>query len=227
MYAGALLLAALALATAPAAPARGQGVLEHLNIDRLRLEAVGGGFGTTKPARMIGTRLYELHADYGEISPHWRVIFTATYWGSRYTDAVVREFLDTLRSVITDPSGDDTIRAGPITVSDVEVGGDLRWSPAAAHAALQPWLGGGLAGHVVNAEGRLIKGTFVEHALDNIAVGVGAGAGLDLAIASHLIVGLQARYDLLSGGRFGSLRATGTWRFDTSPNDAPAPGSGQ
>lgn len=217
---------ALLLLTLLAVPARGQDVLRRFDLDRLRLEALGGGIGTVKPARMVGTKLYELHAEYGEIVPHWRVIFTATYWGSRYTDEVMRQFLDTLQSVIVDPSGDDTVKAGPITVSDIEVGGDLRWTPGSASAALRPWLGGGVAGHVVNAEGKLIKGTFVEHALDNIAIGVGGGAGLDLAITPHLILGLQARYDLLSGGRFGSLRATGTWRFDTSSLESRATGGG-
>jgi hypothetical protein len=51
----------------------------------------------------------------------------------------------------------------------------------------------------------------VERALDNITAGVTTSLGVDLVLIRQLSIGMQARYDLLSGARFGSLRAVGTY----------------
>jgi outer membrane protein W len=82
-----------------------------------------------------------------------------------------------------------------------------------ARGWLRPYLGGGIAAHVVNAEGRAISGTFVERALDNITAGVLGTAGVDAVVFQHVSLGMQARYDLLSGTRFGSLRLVGSYIF--------------
>jgi hypothetical protein len=215
---GALTLAALGAPAAAAAqqvPPEPQGSLfERLYLDRLRLSALGVSAGAVKPTQMVATEAYALNADYGEIVPHWRVVFSATYWRSRLNDEAVQRYADTLRTVIVDPSGDDTLDLGRITVQDIALAADLRWFPRrAAGTVLRPYAGGGFAAHVVNAEGQAIAGTFVERALDNITAGVGATAGLDVAFFNRISVGMQARYDLLSGARFGSVRLVGNYLF--------------
>ena len=131
----------------------------------------------------------------------------------------MRTFSDSLSKVIIDPSGDDTLDVGRITVSDIALGAEVRWTPL-QQAFLRPYLGGGLATHVINAEGRAINGTFVERALDYITFGVAGVAGVEVSLVRNFAVGAQARYDFLSGVRFPSLRASATYHFDPSPRQA-------
>ena len=225
---------AACLALGGAAPLQGQGpvrvdtivetpsLFERLNLDKLRLSALGTSVGRVKPSQTEATQAYGVHADYGRVAERWNIVFSVTYWGSRYEQETLRRFRDTLSNVIVDSTGDYRIELGEITISDIALGTELRWAPRrAASTVLRPYLGGGLAAHVVNAEGRAISGTFVERALDNITAGVIGVAGVDAVFFSHLSFGMQARYDLLSGSRFGALRVVATYVFDPLP---PAPG---
>ena len=63
--------------------------LERLGLDRLRLTGVGATYGVVKPSTIVGTNTLGVHADYGAIAPRWRLVFGATYWRSRYSDAAV------------------------------------------------------------------------------------------------------------------------------------------
>lgn len=203
----------------PAAAGAQGSLFERLNLDKLQLTALGGSAGATKPSQLEATELYSLHSDYGEIVPRWRVVFSVTYWRSRYKDDVVQRFVDSLRLVIIDPSGDDLVRATEVTVADIVVGGGIQWSPLTT-ALLRPYLGAGINAHVINAEGRLIDGTFVERALDNITAGVSGSAGTHIFLVRQLSLDLQARYDLVTGTRFSSLRVGGSYHFGP-PRVAP------
>jgi len=200
---------------------------ERLGLDRLGLAAVGVAVGSASPAQVEPTRLFGLHADYGALAQRWRVTFVASYWGSRYTDETTQRFADSLRAQIVDPSGDDTLRVGKISVSDITLGGDVRWFPLAGRSTFfRPYAGVGLAVHVINAEGRFIAGTLMERALDDIATGTVTLAGVDAVLVRRLSLGAQLRYDLVSGARFASLRAGATYHFDAQstrrgPREAP------
>ena len=197
--------------------ARAQGLFERLNLDKLKLTAMGGSYGAIQPSQMEATQAYSLHADYGEIAERWRVVFTVTYWGSHYRDNIVRGFADSLGLSVDDPEGNAEVIYSGVAVSDIAVGGDVRWMSPIRFVRLKPYLGGNLSVHVLNAEGKLINGTFMEQALDNIATGIAGIAGIDIVVFSHLSVGAQARYDLLSGIRYSSLRLAGTYLFDRAP----------
>lgn len=191
-------------------------LFERLYLDRLRLSALHVSAGAVKPTQMNATQAYAVSADYGEIVPQLRVVFTATFWQSRLNDETVRRFRERIEGVIVSPAGDSaaTVDVGRISVQDIAVGGDLRWYPRrSASTMLRPYVGGGAAAHVVNAEGRAINDTFVERALDNITAGLAASVGLDVVFFSRVSLGMQARYDLLSGARFGSLRLGGGYLF--------------
>lgn len=208
------LLLALALPRVQGAQAT-PGLFERLNLDKLRLTAFGASLGPVIPTGTEPTTLYSLQADYGEVSPRWRVVFTATYWQSRYTAERVERLEQRLRESIVDSTQRARFSIGTIRVSDIAVGADLRWTPGTG--SLRPYLGGGILAHVVNAEGKAIQGTIVENALDNIALGFAAVTGADVSLARHIAVGLQARYDLTSGVRYGSLRGVLTYHFDIAP----------
>lgn len=205
-----LLLATL-LPAAAGAQASGS-LFERLNLDKLRLSALGGGAGAMKPSQMLPTQAYALHSDYGEIVPSWRVVFHVTYWESRYTDRAVERFAAQFRTAVVDPSADDTLRRAQIKVSDIAVTADLRYSPWQSQT-IRTYIGAGTGIHVLNGEGRYISQTFIENSLDNMAVGVLALGGADVALLQRFSFGLQARFDLLSGMSYASFRVLGSYHF--------------
>lgn len=195
-------------------------LFERLNLDKLRLSALGGGAGAMRPSQMLATQAYQLHSDYGEIVPSWRVVFHATYWESRYTDKAVQRFAAQFRTQVIDPAADDTLREAQIKVSDIAVTADLRYSPWQS-TVLRTYVGAGTGVHVLNGEGRYISQTFIENSLDNIAVGVLAVAGADVALLSRFSFGAQARFDLLSGISYASFRVVGSYHFRDDPGAKP------
>lgn len=206
-------LLVLTLLGASHATAQDASVLERLGLDRLRLSGLGASYGFVKPSQIEDTEVIGVQADYGEVAPHWRVVFGVSYWGSRYTDAVVRRFADSLLAAVDDPTGDATVELGRVRASAIALTAEGHWSPRRGRPYLRPYLGGGFGAYAMNAEGRAISGTFLEDALDNVSAGVAAMAGADLFLAPNLSLGMQARYDLLSGGRFATLRASLSYIF--------------
>ena len=219
-----LLLGALvAPGVSVARPARAQeqgSWLERLGVDKLRFTALGAQVGRVNPYGIEPTTSYSLQVDYGELTPAWRIFFNATYWGSRFRDRNVRAYADSLRNTISDPTGDAQVVLGDVTVSDIVLGADARRTFLRG-AWFRPYVGGGLATHVVNADGRLIDGTFVERATDVIAVGVAGTVGLNVRVLRHVALDAQARYDFLSLARFASLRVGASYYFDNPRPRAP------
>jgi hypothetical protein len=186
---------------------------ERLGIDKLRFTALGAQVGRVNPQGIEPATAYSIQVDYGEITPGWRIVFGATYWGSRFRGRNVRAYADSLRNAISDPTGDAVVVLGDITVSDIALGADARRTFLRS-AWLRPYLGGGIATHIVNADGRLIDGTFVERATDIIAVGVAGTAGVTARVLRHIALDAHARYDFLSLARFCSLRVGASYYFD-------------
>jgi hypothetical protein len=189
-----------------------------LGLDRLRLRTVGVSLGSAWPGQALPTRLYSLHADYGEIYPGVRVIFVSSYWATRYTDAEVAQLARAVEQAV-EPTRTDTVQLGRIHVSDLSAGTDVRWEPGLARRAHQllrivrPWVGGGVAVHFVNVEGPPVSGTFVERALDAASIGLGGALGLDLSPLPNVQLTAQARYDFVGTVRYGSLRAGASFVF--------------
>jgi hypothetical protein len=186
-------------------------VLRRLNFDRLQLSALGASAGPIRVSQVNPTTIYGVGADYGEIAPEWRVVFGVSYWESRYTNDVVQTFVDSLNSDIG-ATGANRLEPSPISLYDVTFGMEFRWMPSYS-GEVKPFLGIGFAGHVINAEGKLIDGTFIERALDNIAAGVIASAGGQLRLFRHFGIEGSVRADLLSGFRSLQARAGGNYFF--------------
>jgi len=196
--------------------AEAQSLFERLNLDRLRLTALGATAGPVRPSRAENAQSFGVYADYGYIARSWRVVFSANYWGSRFRDEFVDTFEQRLREQVVDPSGDDTLDLGHINVSDIALEVDMRYTPRPT-AALRPYAGGGLGAHIINAESPFINDTFVESALDNISAGFAAFAGVDTAPIGRISLGLQARLNLLSNLRYWSGRVLVTYFFGNQP----------
>ncbi len=207
---GTLSLALLALC-APVPRAGAQSIFQRLDLDKLRLEGVGIAAGPVSPSSIVSAPSYGVQADYGEIAPHFRIGFSGSYWSSRFDDKTVRKFITQLEKSLSDPT--DSITFDRVSISTISIEADFRWLPARPHAIVQPYIGGGLGLHIVNAESKLIANTFVESALDNIGAGLSAIAGLDILPTRRVSVGVEARYTMLGTIRFGTVRAGAMFHF--------------
>jgi opacity protein-like surface antigen len=205
------LCAILGIFVASAASARAQNIFQRLDLDKLRLEGVGVVAGPVSPSTIVSTPSYGVQADYGEITPHLRVGFSGSFWSSRFTDKTVNQFIKQLELSLSNPG--DSIRFDRVKVSTISLEADLRYTPTNVHAAVQPYIGGGLGLHIVNAESKLIEGTFVESALDNIGAGISAITGVAFLPTHRISVGIEARYTVLGTLRFGTVRAGGMFHF--------------
>ncbi len=199
-----------------AGPARAQTLFERFGLDRLRLTSIGVEAGPVAPARTERTISYAIHADYGEIAPNWRIVFTTTYWGTRFTDKTVRQLEQQLGAALGNPS--DSLRIGRVQVSDIALESDVRWTPIRT-GIWRPFFGGGIGPHVINAENKYINNTVIETALDQIALGFSAVAGANVVPSDRFSIGVQARYTLLSTVRFATVRAFASYSF--SRNSTP------
>ena len=206
----AALALAAALLCASGRPANAQAIFNWFNLDRLQIVSLGAAVGRVQPSQLEATNLYALEADYGEIAPSWRIVFGASYWESRFRDKIIQAFVDSLQKSVSDPNAH--VVASPVRLYDVTFGADARYVPTYS-GEIKPFFGFGVAAHVINAEGKLIKGTFVERALDDIAAGLYLTAGFSFRIVRHLGVEAGVRGDLLSGFRSTQIRAGGTYYF--------------
>jgi len=185
---------------------------EGFALDKLEIASLGAAIGRILPSQVEPTTLYAVQADYGDIAPGWHIVFGTSYWESRFRDAIVQDFVDSLKKSLVDPTGRATIAASRVTLYDVTFGTELRYSPVYS-GEIKPFIGAGLAAHVINAEGKLIKGTFVERSLDDIAAGLFITGGISFKLLKHIGVEGTLRGDLLSGFRSVQARAGGTYYF--------------
>jgi hypothetical protein len=205
--------AVLVLCTAAARIGRAQdAVIDRLPLDKLQLVSLGAGAGPIFPSQVEATNVYFMSSDYGEITPNWHVIFGVNYWESRYRDAVVAAFVDTLTKSLNDPTGQAKIVASRISLYDVAFNVEARYMRNSS-ADLKPFWGVGLSANVINADGDLINGTFVERALDTISPGIFVDAGFALKVFKHFGIEASGRADLLSGFRSTQFRGGATYFF--------------
>jgi hypothetical protein len=207
--AGLSFAAALLVVSANQAAAQ-EKVLNWLNLDRLQIVSLGAAIGRVQPSQLEPATIYALQADYGEIAPAWRVTFGASYWESRFRDKVIQAFVDSLQKSLSDPT--TRVVASPVSLYDVTFSADTRYTVQYS-GEIKPFAGVGIAAHVINAEGKLIKGTFVERALDDIAAGIYVTTGFTLRLVRHFGVEGSVRGDLLSGFRSTQVRAGATYYF--------------
>jgi hypothetical protein len=203
-------------------------IIRTLGLDRLQITSLGAAYGLIAPSQVKSTHLYAVQADYGNISPTWRVVVGASFWSSRFDDDVVQTFVDSLHKSLTNASAH--VVASQVRVYDVAFSGDVRFTPDYS-GDIKPFIGVGLAAHVINAEGPLIDGTFVERALDDIAAGFYVTGGAAVRLVPHFGIEAAARADLLSGFRSIQVRAGAAYYFGhirgrTTPSgDGPASSS--
>jgi hypothetical protein len=148
---------------------------------------------------VVPTTVFVLGSDYGEISPAWRVMFRTSYWESRFQDKVVQAFADSLRKNLTDPNA-TTVKPSQVKLYDVAFAVGAR-RILVPRADASPFFSVGAAAHVINAEGPLINGTFVERSLDAITAGLFSEVGVRGRLMKRILIEGSVRGDMLSGFR--------------------------
>ena len=66
--------------------------------------------GSIAPSQVDQTTVFGLSADYGQLSPTWRLQFRITYWESKFKQSVIDQFADTLQRNLVDPSATGVLR---------------------------------------------------------------------------------------------------------------------
>jgi hypothetical protein len=193
--------------TTPQPKPKRESLAQYLDLDKLRLDGLEAAGGIAMPNQVQTAGIYSVEADYGELVPHWRLFFGAAVWSSHFSDAAVRNLINTIYSnSVTRPNPADTLRYRQISIADVILNIDARYSPLRAQSFLRPYLSLGVAVNVQDASGAAIRGTIIQKQLDGLSPGLAAAGGLEVRLARWLIADGQARYDVLSGDRFASFR---------------------
>jgi len=208
------------IAVLPRAVSAQESFIQRLGLDKLQIVSLGLSAGRILPSQVDATMVYAISADYGEIAPNWRVVFTSSYWSSKYRDKVVLAFVDSLNKQLV-PSGAAHVAPSKITLYDVTIGADVRYMPKYS-GELKPFFGLGVAGHVINAEGKLIQGTFVERSLDDIAAGLYVTTGVSFRLVQNIGFEGSVRGDMLSGFRSTQARVGATYFFGRMWGTTPA-----
>lgn len=188
-------------------------VFEQLGLDRLHLVSFGGSTGVVFPSQMESAPVLALVADYGEIRHRWRVVFTASYWDSKFTDEALQRLRDSLATIVVHPAGEGAvIRLDQVRFTVLSVTTDVR-RQLTDWRRFRPYIGAGFGAYATNVEADGLSGTLVENAFDTIAAGVSAITGAEIPLVPNFALSMHARYDLVSGYRAGTLRVGGAYVF--------------
>jgi len=206
----ALVVAGLASAGSPDR-VTAQGILNQFSSENLRPSAVQLDLGPLAGDNILGTLTGGARLDYGFVAPKVRVLLGLSYFHADLSAGARRRFVDRLRSVVRDPTADDTIDLGAITWSDVTGDLDLQYMLPQGHA-VTAYLGVGLGAHVRHGSGAAIDGTFVQDALNSVTAGLNGTLGVEVG-AGRWRLTFDSRGVLSSGLSTVSLRTGAMYRW--------------
>lgn len=212
-------VAILLLSVIPTLQLSAQGVLSQFSYDNLHLSGIQADLGVLGASELTGAIVGGVRLDYGRIAPHVRVLLGISYFRSQFDQDARTRFEQRLRSIVIDPSGDDTIRVGRIFLSDLAADVDFQLVFPQAQKATA-YLGAGVSIHLRNGSGRAINGTFVEDALDEISAGLNGTIGVEFHLSPMWRFTLDGRGMLSSGLSTASVRSGLMYRFRSKE---PAP----
>ena len=189
-------ISTLALATAlvaayPAKRLAAQKVIDQFTSENLRPSGIGIDFGVIGGSDIRGTGMGAVRLDFGTLAPHARVLLGVSYFRARLSNAALQRYAQRVRSLITDPTGDDTVNLGRIEWSDLTADLDLQYLVPQSRA-ITAYMGLGASVHLRNGSGAAINGTFVEDALDAITAGLNVTLGAEFG-AGPVRLAIDAR----------------------------------
>lgn len=208
---GGSVLAAALLAAVPPVRLAAQSVLEQFSYDNLKPSALQLDIGPVGGNNIRGALVGGLRLDYGLIAPHVRVLLGLSYYKADFSSEARARFEQRLKSVVIDPTGDDTINLGRITWSDVTGDVDLQYVLPQSRT-VTAYMGIGIGAHLRHGSGAAINGTFVQDALNEITAGLNGTIGTEIG-AGKWRVTVEGRGVLSSGVSTASLRTGVAYRW--------------
>ena len=188
-----------------------QGLLEQFSSENLAARAFGIDLGVLAGTNVRGTHTVAARLDFGTVAPHIRVLLGASYFKADLNGAALQRFAQRLRSVVVDPTGDDTIKLGRITWSDVTGDLDLQYVMPQGHA-VAAYAGLGLSVHVRHGSGPAVNGTFVQDALGATTAGLNGTLGAEFG-SGRWRFALEGRGVVASGLSTAGLSAGVRYRW--------------
>ena len=204
-------LIVLFLSVTPSVRLSAQGLLSQFSYDNLKPSALQLDVGPLGGNNIRGALTGGMRLDYGLIAPHVRVLLGLSYFKADFSSTARARFEQRLKSVVVDPTGDDTIKLGGITWSDVTGDLDLQYLLPQGHA-VTVYMGIGLGAHFRHGSGAAIDGTFVQDALNEITAGLNGTLGAEFG-AKRWRFTLDGRGVLSSGLSTVSLRSGVMYRW--------------
>jgi hypothetical protein len=205
-----------------ATPARGQDVAD-IDYAYLAPRGVAPEFGYVWPNRVEPTQTYGLRVDMGYAGPGLRVTPSVTYWKSRLQQAEVDDFAGQVAQLVADRTGGapPSLDLGTIDYQDIALGLDAHvvWE---VPLDLLTFGGLGVTAHIIDGDGAVIQGTFVEDLLDSVEPGFNLHLGAEYPITNGMRLYAVGRYEVMPDLQYLQLRAGWQWMF--GPN---APGEGR
>jgi len=215
-----VVVALIVLSVGPTLRLPAQGVLEQFSYDNLKPSALQLDIGPLGGNNIRGALVGGLRLDYGLIAPHVRVLLGLSYYKADFSSEARARFEQRLKSVVIDPTGDDTIKLGNITWSDVTGDVDLQYVLPQSRT-VTAYMGIGIGAHLRHGSGAAINGTFVQDALNEITAGLNGTIGTEIG-AGNWRVTVEGRGVLSSGVSTASLRTGVAYRWGAKKR-----GSGQ
>lgn len=199
---------ALAIAAVVGEPSAAAGQdLADFDYENLSFRGFGLDWGYIYPSRVERTQSYGLRLDMGYLGPGLRIVPGVTFWKAPFSAAEITELEGRVASLVQRQTGDPppVVDLGVIEWTDVAISMDAHvvWS---VPFNLLTFMGFGVAAHVLNGEGAVINGTFVEDLLDSVTAGFNLHAGLEYPVTDRFRLYGQGRYEVLGDLQYGHLR---------------------
>ena len=210
------------LMTAKAEPGAAQDVAD-IDYENLSFRGIGLEVGYLWPDRVEPTESYGIRFDLGYAGPGLRIVPSVGFWRSRLESGEVARFEERLQDLVADQN--DGVRPeidlGTIRYTDISLGldGHVVWE---LPLDLLTFGGLGLTAHIVNGDGDLVNGTFIEDLLDSLEPGFNLHLGAEYPITDRMRLYTVGRYEVMPDLRYFHIRAG--WQFMIGPN---APGEGR
>jgi hypothetical protein len=174
-----------------------QAIFDQFSAESLAPRALGLDVGALGGTHIGGANMVALRLDVGPVAPRVRVVLGLSYFHANLTSAELAQFTARLRSLVIDPTGDDTIELGQVAWGDLTGDLDLNYLIPEGRGVLL-YAGVGASVHIRHGSGPAIDGTFVQDALDGISPGVNGTAGAEFGTGPWRLV-LEGRGVLASG----------------------------
>lgn len=224
-HAGRITVAAVAVMAATLALPSGLEGQEIADIDyeHLAFRGFGVELGYVWPDRVEPAPSYGVRLDFGYAGPGLRVTPSITYWRSHLEGEEIAEFEDRMADLVAEQNGGvrPLLDLGTIRYADLAIGVDTHvvWE---LPLDLLTFGGIGLTAHVIDGDGSVIEGTFVEDLLDSVQPGFNLHLGAEYPVTNRMRVYTSGRYEVTPDLRYFNVRIG--WQLMTGPN---APGEGR